>query len=282
MAPNWVSYPRPLILLLLAICVLVTWVFDADVDAQGGAYATGVLALILSASVAVTLAMVSEAREEGCFPWRAVPFGLMSLVFAYTLTDNIIERPDGMIISSIFLATILLLSALSRYLRATEFRIEQVALATPESEPLWDEVRGRKVHLVAVKATEAVLARKKARLKKYYAVDGPIAWIHVDLGSDRSRFDATIYLKIARLGDDYRITVTNATAIANTIAYVSELVEPKGIFLGLTRENPVGQAIRYLLWGEGETGILVYQILLKYWNWTEEDDLRPNIFLMSD
>ena len=87
---------------------------------------------------------------------------------------------------------------------------------------------------------------------------------------------------MARLGDDYRVHVTNAAAIANTIAYLSELIEPKSIFLGLTRENPVGQAVRYLLWGEGETGILVYQILLKYWNWTEEDDERPTIFLMSD
>ena len=42
------------------------------------------------------------------------------------------------------------------------------------------------------------------------------------------------------------------------------------------------QAIRYLVWGEGETGILVYQILLRYWKWTPEDDVRPNIFLMSD
>lgn len=282
MAPTWVAQPRPLILLLLAVNVAVTVVFDADVDAQGGAYATGVLALILSASVAVTLALVREAHDEGRTPWVAVPFTLISIVFAYTFVDNVIERPDGIIISSIFIGSILALSGLSRYLRATEFRVEKVALATEDSEDLWEELRGKKVHMVAVKATGAVLARKKARLRKFYAVDGPIAWIHVELAADRSSFDSTIYLRIARLGDDYRIHVTNAAAIANTIAYLSELIEPKSIFLGLTRENPVGQAVRYLLWGEGETGILVYQILLKYWNWTEEDDERPNIFLMSD
>jgi hypothetical protein len=282
MAPTWVAQRRPLVLLILGIDIVVTWLFDANVEDQAGAYATGVLALILSAAVAATLAVFREAREAGRVPFNGIVFAAISLLFVYTLIENVAQRPDGLIISSIFIGSILLLSGLSRYLRATEFRVEKVALATDDSVDLWPEIRGKGVHLVAVKMTGAVLARKKARLKKFYAVDGPIVWIHVDLAADRSSFDSTIYLRIARLGDDYRISVTNAAAIANTIAYLSELIEPKSIFLGLTRENPVGQAVRYLLWGEGETGILVYQILLKYWNWTEEDDARPNIFLMSD
>lgn len=40
--------------------------------------------------------------------------------------------------------------------------------------------------------------------------------------------------------------------------------------------------IKYLLWGEGETGILVYEILVRYWHTTEEDDMRPYIFLVSE
>ena len=42
------------------------------------------------------------------------------------------------------------------------------------------------------------------------------------------------------------------------------------------------QALRYLFLGEGETGLMVYTILLKYWEWTPEDDVRPLIFLMSE
>jgi hypothetical protein len=60
------------------------------------------------------------------------------------------------------------------------------------------------------------------------------------------------------------------------------LIDPISIFLGLTRQNPVTQAFRFLLLGEGETGLLVYTILLRYWEFTPEEDIRPYIFLMSD
>src|SRR5262249_40825063 len=56
MAPRWVSYARPLVIVLFAIDVLVTLAFHANVEAQGGAYATGVLVLMLSAGIAVALA----------------------------------------------------------------------------------------------------------------------------------------------------------------------------------------------------------------------------------
>lgn len=80
----------------------------------------------------------------------------------------------------------------------------------------------------------------------------------------------------------FHIKVTQATAIANTIAYVSELIDPVSIYLGLTQQNSVSQAVRYLLWGEGETGILVREILLRHWEMTPEEDVRPYIFLLSD
>lgn len=282
MAPHWVSFSRPLILVLFLIDVVVTWVFDADVEAQAGAYATGVLALMLSAAFAVTLAIRQDARNERVPPWKALPFALITAVFAFTLVDNVIERPDGLIISSIFIGAILLLGAVSRFWRATELRVERLEFMNAESKELWAEMRTRKVHFVTVKHNDTVYAHVKARLRKHYALKGSIAFLHVELAKDRSQFDTLVRIRVQRLGDDFRITVYNAVAVANTIAYLSEELDPSSIVLGLTRENPMIQALRYLLWGEGETGILVYQILLKHWRHTPEDDVRPTIYLMSD
>ena len=89
-------------------------------------------------------------------------------------------------------------------------------------------------------------------------------------------------MTLRRDGNDYVAEAHGAIAIANTIAYVSEAIDPISIFIGLTRRSLTSEAVRYLLFGEGETGLIVYTILLRYWDWTPEDDVRPLIFLMSD
>jgi hypothetical protein len=289
MAPLWVAYARPLVVVLFIIDVIVTMIFDADVEAQAGAYATGVLFLMLSAAIAVALALWKEFRQsEGQrrplrLLWLSAYFWLVSGVFGFTLIDNVIERTDGVIISSAFILAIILMSAVSRIRRSTELRVAKLRLADEESRRLWPSLVGKKVNAVPIRtSTPAERTRKAEEIRRYYSVTGPLAFIHVNLADNRSEFLAQLQVKVRREGEQFVVDVHGAVAIANTIAYISELIDPTSLFLGLSRENLMTQATRYLLWGEGEVGLMVYTILLRYWDWTLEEDVRPVIFLMSE
>jgi hypothetical protein len=278
MAPRWAALSRPLVLVLFVVDVIITLIFKADVEAQSGAYATGVLVLILSAAFAALLALWRERR------WTlAVYTGILCLVFAYTLADNCLERPDGLIIGSVFTILLVLVCALSRSIRSVELRIPQGYFLDVESWRMGPELRGKKVHLVPVVSTAAeVLQKKRGEIAQHYNVRGPFLFVHVNLLDNRSEFSAPLEVSLRKEGNDYVGEVFGAIAIANTIAFISEAIDPISIFIGLTRRDLMGQAIRFVLFGEGETGLMVYTILLRFWDWTPEGDVRPLIFLMSD
>ena len=277
MAPIWVSYSRPLVLLLFAIDVIVTVVFDANVEDD--------LAL-----TGKSKALWQEARAEGAklsdrarTAGLSLYFWLITGVFAFTLVDNVIERPDGVIIASVFILLVIGFSAVSRAFRSLELRVSEVTFADQPSIELWKSLVGKKAHLVPLRTNNAEeRAAKLAEIRKHYCVEGPIAFIHVKLLDNRSEFLSPIQVHVSKEDGNFVIEVSGAIAIANTIAYVSELIDPISIFLGLTRQNFMTQSLKYILWGEGETGLLVYTILLRYWEWTPEEDIRPLIFLMSE
>ena len=111
MAPEWARAIRPLVLIYTTIAVVVTIIFSADVDAQAGAYATGVLAMMCSAAFAVTLSAWRRRSRVS-----ALAFGLITAVFVYAFVANEIQRPDGIVISVFFIGAIV---ATSRSRRCT-------------------------------------------------------------------------------------------------------------------------------------------------------------------
>src|SRR4026209_2589412 len=103
MAPKWATAVRPLVMVFTLIAFAVTLVFKADVEAQGGAYATGVLVLMSSGAVAVTLSAFRRRR----YGWAYLR---IALVFAYTTVLNIFEGPEGIKIASFFIGSIIVAS----------------------------------------------------------------------------------------------------------------------------------------------------------------------------
>ena len=90
MAPEWARAVRPLVLVYTAVAFTVTIIFGASVDAQAGAYATGILAVMASAAVAVALTAMRQVWRLG-----ALVFWLVTLVFLYAMGANVLDRPDG-------------------------------------------------------------------------------------------------------------------------------------------------------------------------------------------
>jgi hypothetical protein len=233
---------------------------------------------MLSAAVAAAIALWREnSRFSSLYCWGVVA------VFGFTLVENVAERPDGLIIASLFIAFTVGLGAFSRSVRSTELRVAHIQFVDSESARLWDAIRGKKVSLAPVRSLDdATCTRKTAEIRGNYQVEGPVAFLHVALLDNRSEFLADLKIQVREEGGNYFIRITHALAIANTVAYVSELIDPVRVFLGLSRQNLVSQGLRFLVFGEGETGIMVYTILLRYWESTPEEDVRPMIFLMSD
>src|SRR5919112_2653127 len=144
MAPEWGRAVRPLVLVYTAISVAVTIVFAADVDAQGGAYATGVLAMMTSAAFAVTL----TAWRKGSKP-AALTFGLITAVFVYALAANVYDRPDGLAIAAFFIGAIVLVSLVSRAYRSTELRQERIEIDETAQRFIDEAARHGDIHIIA-------------------------------------------------------------------------------------------------------------------------------------
>jgi hypothetical protein len=269
-------------LLLLAIDVVVTRIFKADVDRQGSAYATGVLVLMLSAAVAVSLSLWRECSKGKPFSYlKSIYFWAITLVFAYTLVVNVIERPDGVIIASCFIALLLLLSGLSRYHRAMEMRVSEFEFVDGESEQLWNSIRGKKVNLVPHHADDPhYRVDLKHKIQNYFKLHEPTAFLYVGLMDNRSEFYSCLRVKVTREGEDYLVEASGAVAIANTIAFLADELNPVSVILGLTQRNVMRQALAFVLWGEGEIGLVVYSVLVKFWQANPKPD-HPLLFMMS-
>ena len=89
-------------------------------------------------------------------------------------------------------------------------------------------------------------------------------------------------LRVFREDDHYVIEAFGAVAVANSVAYLSELLDPISLVLGLTRRDLMKQSFAYIFFGEGETGLLVYSILVRYWEDTNRTTGQPVILLVSE
>jgi uncharacterized membrane protein (DUF441 family) len=260
MAPEWARATRPLVLVFTVIGFAVTFIFNASVDAQGGAYATGVLFLMTSASIAVTIALWASR-------WRLV-YLAMTFIFGYTTVVNIVERPEGIKIASFFILAIVASSLLSRTIRSTELRIRSVRLST-SAQAFVEEMGRQPVRLIAHrpdKRTEQEYDRKEDQAREDHSLnDGePVIFLEVYQG-DASDFEEDLYVRGVRVGQ-HRILRCKSPAVPNAIAALlihlrDATRQTPHAYFGWTEGNPVAYAVKYLALGEGDTAPVTREVL---------------------
>jgi hypothetical protein len=260
MAPDWARATRPLVLVFTVVAFAVTWLFDADVDAQGGAYATGVLFLMTSASVAVTIAHWRHPRRN---VWLA-----MSVIFVFTTAANIVERPEGIKIASFFILSIIVTSMISRAIRSIELRIESVRL-DEAAVGLVQEVVPDVVRIIAHRPDsreEREYDEKERQSREDHSLDRgeKLIFLEIDQG-DVSEFEGDLEVRGERVGR-HRVLRCKSPAVPNAIAalllHLKDMTRsiPHAYF-GWIEGNPLEYAFRYVALGEGDTAPVTREIL---------------------
>ncbi len=272
MAPDWAKATRPLVLVFTAVAFAVTLIFRADVDAQGGAYATGVLVLMTSAAIAVMLSVWRKGWKRS-----TVMFLLISLVFVYTTVVNIIERPEGIKIASFFIGAIILASLVSRVWRTTELRVERVELDETAKRFINEAMRGE-IRIVANRRDRGDIyeyesKEREKRANNHIPTRDSVIFFEVR-PSDASEFSGALKVRGVSVGG-YRVLRAKSPAVPNAIAaFLLHLRDVTGkiphIYFGWSEGNPIAYLLKYIAFGEGDTAPVTHEVLRQ----AEEDLAR--------
>ncbi len=265
MAPDWALATRPLVLIFTLVCFTVTILFRADVDAQAGAYATGVLAIITSGSIAVTLSARRKRDHRS-----VVLFGTIAAIFIYTTLVTVVQRPEGIKIAALFIVAIVATSLISRVWRSTELRVQSVVLDSPAEQLVQDAARtGTALRIIANHPDdrtprEYLLKEREEREASHIPERDQVLFLEVSV-SDASEFTQTVQVRGEHVGS-YRVLQAHGAAVPNVIAAVLlDLRDQTGqrphVYFGWTEGNPLKYLARFVLFGEGDIAPLTHEIL---------------------
>ncbi|WP_433271948.1 amino acid transporter [Actinosynnema sp. CS-041913] len=278
MAPEWGRAVRPVVLVYTVISIGITIAFKADVNAQAGAYATGILAMMVSGAVAVTIS-AWRRRQRGA----GVGFTVLTLVLLYALAENVHEKPDGIAISAAFILGIIAISLVSRVSRTTELRADRIEFDEPARKFVTDSLaHDGALNVIANKrqaGDRAEYAAKESAQRGMNPVPDPadVLFLEIDV-IDPSEFSDVLHVRGVEVAG-YRVLRVESPAAPNAIAAVllalrdTTDVRPHCYF-EWSEGNPLAHLFRYLILGQGDTAPVVREILRKA---ERNPDRRPGI-----
>ena len=265
MAPEWGRAVRPLVLLYTAVSFAIVVLFGASTTAQAGPYATGVLAMMTSAAIAVTLTTRCEGSRLA-----ALGFGVVAVVALYATVANIVEQPTGIAVALISIAAIIVVSLFSRVQRSTELRQERIEI-DETAQGFIDDARERdEIHVVAHRrrpydSPEVYAAKlKEQREDNHIPPEEPVLFLEVDV-EDASEFEDVLEVRGKDVGG-YRVLRAQSSVVPNAIAaFLLHVRDTTGktphCYFGWTEGNPIVYLFRYILFGEGDTAPVTHEVL---------------------
>ncbi|MFC4020052.1 amino acid transporter [Micromonospora sp. GCM10011542] len=278
MAPEWGRAVRPVVIVYTLISVAITIAFRADVNAQAGAYATGILAMMVSGAMAVTISAFRHHRRAA-----TVGFTVLTLVLLYALLDNVIEQPDGITISVLFILGIIAVSLVSRVSRTTELRAERIEFDEPARRFIAESLaHDGRLNLIANKrqggsVKEYTVKERAQRGMNPVPGAADVLFLEIDV-VDPSEFSHVLRVHGVEVGG-FRVLRASSPAAPNAIAAIllalrdATGVRPHAHF-EWSEGSPIAHLLRYLILGRGDTPPVVREIIRR----TEPDrSRRPGI-----
>ncbi|MFF0215345.1 APC family permease [Streptomyces vinaceus] len=268
MAPEWGRAVRPVVLVYTALCVIITIAFDADVNAQAGAYATGILAMMVSGAFAVTVSALRRRQRA-----TTAGFTLLTAVLLYALVANIIDKPDGITISGLFIAGIVIVSLISRVSRTTELRADRIVFDPAARQFITDTIaHDNAINIIANRRQAgdgAEYADKEREQRGNNPVPGPadVMFVEIDV-VDPSDFSETLTVHGVEV-DGFRVLRAQAPAAPNAIAAILlALRDTTGVkphcYFAWAEGSPLTHMFRYFLLGRGDTAPVTREIIRKH------------------
>ena len=245
----------------------VTYAYDADLEAQRGAYLTGVLSVFSFASLAAVLD-VWKRRAGRPVPLRVAPWWVLCLVvFAGSLAVVVRSQPGGLKMAAWFVGLTLLASIVTRFFRTTELRFRGFEFADEPSRHLWQDVIIRDYPLIVpMRPGGHALAAKEEEIRKVHRLppEMAIVFLQVEVG-DPSDFYQLPLLRVTR--EDGRVVahVTRCVSVPHVVAAAALEVARYGavpeVHFGWSAEHPLTANLNFVLFGMGNVPWMVYELI---------------------